>query len=88
MQKIIYHINNIRQQPEHVKRHILHVTTGVFGVILILLWIYSLGTNLSSDDTQAQLNQDLKPLTALKANIIGGYNSITEPNLGVDQTQE
>lgn len=88
MQKIIHHIHNIRQQPEHVKRHILHVTTGVFGVILVLLWVYSLGTNLTSDDTQARLEQDIKPLSALKANIIGGYNSITEPNLGVDQQSE
>ena len=78
-------MKKIRQQPEHIKRHILHVTIGVFAVILILLWIYSLGTTLTNSDTQVKINQDLKPFSALKDNIIGGYNSITSPNLGVDQ---
>lgn len=85
MEKIIHHIKKIRRQPEHIKRHILHVTIGVFAVILILLWIYSLGTTLTSPDTQVKMNQDLKPFSTLKDNIIGGYNSITSPNLGVDQ---
>lgn len=60
-----------------MKRHILHITTLAFGAILVLLWIYSLGTNLASPNTQAKMSQDLQPLSALKANIIGGYNSIT-----------
>ena len=60
MKKIIY---NLRRQPEAVRRHILHVSTIVAGVILVLLWIYSLGTGLAN---------------ALKANLIGGYQSITE----------
>lgn len=74
----------MRGQPEHVKRHILHVATIVFGVILVSLWVYSLGKNFSNPDTQAQLGQDLQPLSALKANLIGGYNSITEPSLDVE----
>lgn len=73
MRKIIHHI---RKQPEEVKRHILHVTTGVFAVVLSLLWIYSLGTTLTNDDNQAKVNQDMQPLSALKANLIGGYNSM------------
>lgn len=87
MKKIIHHITTIRQQPEHVRRYILHVVTLVFGIILVSLWVYSLGTNLSNPDTQAQIGQDLQPLSALKANLIGGYNSMTKPNLGVDQQQ-
>ncbi|OGI94944.1 hypothetical protein A2917_01940 [Candidatus Nomurabacteria bacterium RIFCSPLOWO2_01_FULL_42_17] len=75
MRKII---NNLRDQPEAVRRHILHVLTFVAGIILIILWIYSLGKNLSSPDTQAKINNDLKPLNALKANLIGGYNSLNQ----------
>ncbi|OGI93835.1 hypothetical protein A3A03_01670 [Candidatus Nomurabacteria bacterium RIFCSPLOWO2_01_FULL_40_18] len=75
MKKIIY---NLRRQPEAVRRHILHVSTIVAGVILVLLWIYSLGTGLANPDTQTKINNDLKPLNALKANLIGGYQSITE----------
>lgn len=82
MKKII---NHIRKQPEEVRRHILHVLIVAFGIILILLWIYSLGTNLTNPDTQAKMSQDLTPLSSLKANIIDGYTSITEPNLGTGQ---
>ena len=77
MKKIIRHL---RKQPEEVKRHILHIVTVVFAVILILLWIYSLGTTLANPDTQAKMSQDLKPFSALKDNMVGGYNSIIEPN--------
>lgn len=76
MRKIIY---NLRGQPEHVRRHVLHVATLVFGIILILLWIYSLGRTLTNTDNQAKVNQDLKPLSALKANIVGGYNNLSTP---------
>ncbi len=77
MKKIIRHL---RKQPEEVKRHILHIVTVVFAVILILLWIYSLGTTLANPNTQAKMSQDLKPFSALKDNMVGGYNSIIEPN--------
>ncbi|MEI6280389.1 MAG: hypothetical protein WCP17_00075 [bacterium] len=82
MKKII---NHLREQPEHVRRHILHVSTIVFGLILAFLWVYSLGTNLTSSNTQTKMTQDLKPFSALTANMIGGYNSITEPNVNTEQ---
>jgi hypothetical protein len=73
MRKMIHHI---RKQPEQIRRHILHVSTMVCGVFLVLLWIYSLGTNLVEEDVSKKANKDLKPLSALKANIVGGYESI------------
>ena len=73
-------IHNIRKQPEEVRRHILHVSTAIFAVILILVWVYSLGVNFTSSNTQAKISQDLKPFSAIKDNIEGGYNSITQPN--------
>jgi len=73
-------IHNIRKQPEKVRMHILHISTMVFAVILILLWVYSLGTNLTNSNTQAGINQDLKPFSALKDNIVGGYNSLAQPS--------
>lgn len=82
MEKII---NKVRNQSEEVKRHILHVSVIGCGIVLIMLWIYSLGTNFTDKDTQAKLSQDLKPLSALKANLIGGYNSINQPNPVTDQ---
>ncbi len=75
MKKIIHHI---RRQPEKVRRHILHALTVVSAVILFFLWVYSLGTSLVSSDTQIKVNNDLKPFSALKDNLIGGYKSISE----------
>jgi hypothetical protein len=63
MRKIIH---NLRQKPEEVRRHVLHVVTIVFGVIFLLLWIYSLGTKIA--DTKDKASIDLSPLNVLKAN--------------------
>ena len=79
MEKIIHHIRKIRRQPEHVKTHILHVLTLVCGIILVLLWIYSLGTTLSNQDTQTKIGNDLKPFSELKDNLTGGYNNTYGP---------
>jgi len=57
----------------------------VCGVILILLWIYSLGTTLADPKTQAKVNQDLKPFAALKDNIVEGYKSMLDVNANVIQ---
>lgn len=84
MKRIIHHI---RKQPEEVRRHILHILIFAAAAILILLWIYSLGTNLTNSDTQVQMNQDLKPFSAFKDNMVNGYDSLTEPNLNVESTQ-
>jgi len=73
MKRIIHHIRN---QPEEIRRHILHVMTAVFAVVLLMFWIYSLGTNLNNPDIGIKMSNDLKPLSVLKSNLIGGYNSI------------
>lgn len=57
-------LKNIRQQPEHVRRHILHIVTIVAGIILVLLWIYSLGTTLASGQAKTEIKQDLQPITS------------------------
>ncbi|MFZ1020043.1 MAG: hypothetical protein WAN61_03595 [Minisyncoccia bacterium] len=72
MKKII---NNIRKQPESVRRRILHTMIAVFAFILILLWIYFLGNNLENPDTQAKMSHDLKPFSELKNNLVGGYQN-------------
>jgi hypothetical protein len=73
-------IHNIRKQPEEIRRHILHILTGVFAVLLLALWFYSLGASLTSPDTQAGISQDLKPFSAVKDNMVNGYNDMTNSN--------
>ncbi len=77
MKKIIHHI---RKQPEETRRHILHITIVVAGVILLFLWVYSLGASFADEDARTRTENDLKPFSALKSNIIDGYEVILEPN--------
>ena len=82
MKNIIHHI---RRKPEEIRRHILHVLILCFAIILFLLWIYSLGTTFNNPDTGADINQSLKPFSALKDNIVSGYNRMTEPDQNTGQ---
>ncbi len=75
MKKIIQHL---RKQPEEVKRHILHFLTVVVGIVLVILWVYSLGTNLTNQETQVKIKQDIQPFSVLKNNIVDGYKSISQ----------
>ncbi len=81
MKKIIHHLRN---QSEETRTHILHVLTVGASVILVLLWIYSLGTNLTNTDTKTQISKDLKPFSVLKDNLVGGYKSISQPEEQID----
>jgi hypothetical protein len=83
MKNIIHHI---RKQPEEVRMHILHILTATFAVILVLLWIYSLGANLSSPSTEAGIGQDIKPFSALKDNMVNGYDSMSQPSTSTDSS--
>lgn len=85
MKKIIYHFKKVREQPEHIRRSILHVAIGICAIVLFFLWIYSLGTNITSPDTKAKVDQGLKPFSVLKDNITEQYNSISSPNSGIGQ---
>lgn len=76
MKKIIHHL---RKQPEQVRIHILHVLTIGASIILMVLWVYSLGKNLTSSETQVKIEKDLKPFSVLKDNLIGGYQSLSQP---------
>jgi len=88
MKKMIHHI---RRQPEEVRRSILHVFIMVCALVLLLLWIYSLGATFSNPDNQVKVTEDMKPFSALKDDMVNGYNSISQPSSNSDsdlKTQE
>ncbi|KKP64823.1 MAG: hypothetical protein UR62_C0005G0012 [Candidatus Nomurabacteria bacterium GW2011_GWF2_35_12] len=82
MRKIIH---NLRRQPEEVRRHILHLFILIVTIIMVTLWIFSLGKNLANPDIQVKIKQDLKPFSILKDNIVDGYKSTIDPNTSVVQ---
>ncbi|MFZ2072158.1 MAG: hypothetical protein WA101_01575 [Minisyncoccia bacterium] len=84
MKKIIH---KLRQRPEEDRRHILHILTIASAIIMIILWSYSLGRNLTNPDVKEKVKQDLKPFSVLKDNIVGGYKSISESTTNGDIIQ-
>ncbi len=77
MKKIIHHVRRIREKPEHVRRHILHVSVIACAVVLLILWVLTLGTKFGDENTKEKLGSDLEPFSTLKDNLVGGYKSIT-----------
>lgn len=67
MKKIIHHL---RKQPEEVRRHILHILIFAVAVIMVLLWVFSLGKSLANPDTQVKMKQDLQPFSVLKDSLV------------------
>jgi len=82
MKKII---NNLRQKPEKVRRHILHISTLVLAVFLFFIWIYTLGNGIGNKEIQAKAKNDLEPLSTLKDNFVNGYKSIQEESSDIIQ---
>lgn len=68
MRKIIH---NLRNQPEPIRRNILHLLVLLSSVVLIALWVMSLSKNLSSTETKNRMEQDLVPFTTFKNSIVG-----------------
>jgi len=73
MKKIIH---KLRNRSEEERRHILHITTFVLALFMIILWTFSLGRSITSKETKVKVKQDLKPFSVLKDNLVGGYKSI------------
>ncbi len=66
----------------------LHVSVIVCAAILLSIWVYSLGRSLTSPETEAKINEGLEPFSALKGNLIGGYQSISNPEPTPEETAE
>lgn len=66
MKKIIH---QIRRQPEEVKRHILHVSVGVAGFLLLAIWVGTLGNSFEGTVADENLEKNVEPLSVLKSNL-------------------
>lgn len=75
MKKLIHHL---RTQNEEVRRHVLHISILIIGILMITLWVYSLGSKLTDPNTKEKIKQDLTPFTVLKDNIVESSKNIFE----------
>ncbi len=62
-------IHKMRSQPEEIKRHILHVCVVVAGVLLLSIWVHSLGSSFNSSVAQEDIKKNIQPLSVLKNNL-------------------
>ncbi len=69
-------INHLRKQPESVRTHVLHVSTAVCALVLVLLWVVSIGTNFTGPGANTQTSSAIQPFSALKDNLVDGFQSI------------
>jgi len=82
MKKIIH---RLRKQPEEIRRHVLHVSILGISIIMVMLWVLSLGNNLTNPDTKEKIKEDLQPFSVLKDNLIEGYKSKGETDSSVTE---
>lgn len=66
MKRVIHHL---RKQSVETKSHILHAATALCGVVLVILWVYSLGSNFKKPETEVKVEENLKPFSVLKGNL-------------------
>ncbi|MFH1608846.1 MAG: hypothetical protein ABH951_02395 [Patescibacteria group bacterium] len=71
-------IHRLRQKPEEERRQILHIIIIIAAIFMILLWVFSLGKNVSTPETKIKMKEDLKPFSVLKDNLSDGYKSVSE----------
>lgn len=71
-------IQNLREKPEEERQHILHISTFVCALLLLVGWSYSLNQSFRGDpDLAVKVQQQVQPFKELKANVIDGYNVIS-----------
>ena len=80
-------IQNLRDRPEEHRRHIVNVSTVVVTVIMVSLWVVSLGGTLSEVDLQKNASKNVQPISALRANIVDGYKSISNSDSASSTTE-
>ncbi len=78
-------IHKLRQQPEGVRKNILHILTIMFAVIFVLLWIYTLTINFSDKDNQINMKNDLQSIKDLKSNLIDSYTQSEDGTINLGQ---
>ena len=47
----------------------------ILAIIMVMLWVFSLGKNLANPDTKTKIKQDLEPFSVLKDNIVDGVSN-------------
>ena len=69
-------IQNLRRQSEDTRSHILHIVMFFAILLLIGLWILSLGKDITDPNTKKKIAEDIDAFTPLTENIVNSYDGV------------
>lgn len=78
-QKIRKVVRHLRNKSEQERRQILSISMICVCIVMAILWTWSLGENLTKEETYVKVKEDLKPFSVLKSNLIDSWGN-TNPN--------
>ena len=76
MATLAHHLDKIRQQPEHIKRHIAFWTSFGITLVIVLFWIASFSFSNDSAAVAATANTE-SPLHVMTASVGDAWTSFT-----------
>ena len=68
-------IENLKKEPEHVRKKVLHTLLVIFAIILILIWGVVLKFRFSSQEFNNNLKEDTKPFNTLTDGLSNNLNT-------------
>jgi hypothetical protein len=77
MEKSIQYILKLREKPEDVRRQILAGSLTVCMVLVVGIWVYSIGSRFSISEVAVQAKADVKPLTLFTGELKNVYSGLT-----------
>lgn len=75
IRKVVHHL---RSKPEEERRQMLSLSMILVCVVMVILWTWSLGSNIKDPETKIEVKEGLKPFSVLKSNLIDSWNSATK----------
>lgn len=78
MHKIKKVVHHLRKQPEKDRRHVLHVVTFICAFLLFLIWSFTLGRSINTEETKAKVKDEVKTFSLFKDSVLKGYDGEQE----------
>lgn len=87
MEKSIQYILKLREKPEDVRRQILAGSLTVCMVLVVGIWVYSIGARFGSGEVAMQTKEDVKPLNLFTGELKNVYSGLTASAANSNEAQ-
>ena len=71
-------LENLRNKSEEVRRHLLHIIVLSIGIMLLVIWVFTLNRNINDKDTKEKISNNVEVFSSLKDNLVEGYQGISD----------